>query len=208
MWHPEDADAFETVTSMEAHDMARRLARERAIFAGASTGANVVAALRVAQRLGPNRSVVTIAVDSGLKYLSTEVFGGMSAHAPVRPTPPHRHGRCDHTRRQQPAVDCLSDQYRPSHNRINVHAQLCPPCSSQLASDTGHAPQPRPPVPVRRARAVLSLANRARSSSRRTPRSPTTSTRGASPATVLTSATPVTSDAGQVKTATRAKPLP
>lgn len=83
MWHPEDADAFETVTSMEAHDMARRLAREEAIFAGASTGANVVAALRVAQRLGANHTVVTIAVDSRLKYLATEVFAGMSAHVPT-----------------------------------------------------------------------------------------------------------------------------
>jgi len=62
------------VTTEEAHAMARRLAREEAIFAGGSTGANVVAALRVAGRLGPASTVATIIVDSGLRYLSTEVF--------------------------------------------------------------------------------------------------------------------------------------
>lgn len=54
--------------------MARRLAREELLFAGTSTGANVVAALRVAQRLGPGLSVGTLACDSGLKYLSTDLY--------------------------------------------------------------------------------------------------------------------------------------
>ena len=54
--------------------MARRLAREEAIFAGPSTGANVVAAIRVASRLGPRATVATIVVDAGLRYLSTDVF--------------------------------------------------------------------------------------------------------------------------------------
>ena len=54
--------------------MARRLAREEGIFAGTSTGANVVAAIRLAERLGPSATVVTLAVDSGLRYLSTDVF--------------------------------------------------------------------------------------------------------------------------------------
>jgi cysteine synthase A len=54
--------------------MARRLARDEAIFAGTSTGANVVAALRVAERLGPGKTVATIIVDSGLRYVSTDVF--------------------------------------------------------------------------------------------------------------------------------------
>jgi cysteine synthase A len=54
--------------------MARKLAREEGIFAGTSSGANVVAALRVAERLGPGRDVVTLVVDSGLKYLSTELY--------------------------------------------------------------------------------------------------------------------------------------
>jgi len=56
--------------------MARRLAREEAIFAGTSTGANVVAALRVAAELGPTATVATIAVDSGLRYLSTDLYRG------------------------------------------------------------------------------------------------------------------------------------
>lgn len=83
MWDPADADRFETVSSSDAHDMARTLAQQEAIFAGASTGANVVAALRVAERLDPQATVVTLAVDSGLKYLATEVFAGASDGAPV-----------------------------------------------------------------------------------------------------------------------------
>ena len=54
--------------------MARRLASEEGIFAGTSSGANVVAALRVARSLGSKATVVTIIVDSGLRYLSTDVF--------------------------------------------------------------------------------------------------------------------------------------
>jgi cysteine synthase A len=54
--------------------MARRLAREEGIFAGTSSGANLVAALAVAQRLGSRATVATLAVDSGLRYLSTDVF--------------------------------------------------------------------------------------------------------------------------------------
>ena len=53
-----------------------RLAREEAPFAGTSSGANVVAAIRVAERLGPGANVVTRMVDSGLKYLSTDVCRG------------------------------------------------------------------------------------------------------------------------------------
>jgi cysteine synthase A len=54
--------------------MARRLAREEGIFSGPSTGANVVASLEVGKRLGAGKNVVTVAVDSGLKYLSTDVY--------------------------------------------------------------------------------------------------------------------------------------
>jgi cysteine synthase len=76
LWRPELVNQIETVPSAEAQDMARRLARKEGLFAGTSTGANVVAALRVAERLGPDGVVVTIAVDSGLRYLSTEPYGG------------------------------------------------------------------------------------------------------------------------------------
>jgi cysteine synthase len=78
LWDPADADGIETVASDEAEAMARRLAREEALFAGTSSGANVVAALRVAERLGPEVVVVTVLVDSGLKYLTTEVYRGIS----------------------------------------------------------------------------------------------------------------------------------
>ena len=64
----------DTVTTEEAKAMARRLANEEGIFAGTSTGANVVAALRVAARLGETATVVTIVVDSGLRYVSTDVY--------------------------------------------------------------------------------------------------------------------------------------
>ena len=74
LWHPNEVDEILTVTTDEAKTMTRRLAREEGIFAGTSTGANVVAALRVAARLGPAAVIATIVVDSGLRYLTTDVF--------------------------------------------------------------------------------------------------------------------------------------
>ncbi len=74
LWRPDLVDAIETVTTADAWSMARRLAREEGLFAGASTGANVVAALRVAERLGAGATVVTVACDSGLRYLSTPLY--------------------------------------------------------------------------------------------------------------------------------------
>jgi cysteine synthase A len=50
------------------------IAREEALFAGTSSGANVVAAIQVAARLGSSAKVVTLMADSGLKYLSTDVY--------------------------------------------------------------------------------------------------------------------------------------
>ena len=74
LWEPDQVDEIQTVTTDEAMNMGRRLAREEGLFAGASSGANVVAALRVAQRLGPDATVVTILCDSGLRYLSTDLY--------------------------------------------------------------------------------------------------------------------------------------
>ena len=74
LWHPEEVTEILTVSTEDAKAMARRLACEEAIFAGTSTGANIVAALRIAARLGKGRTVATIIVDSGLRYLSTDVF--------------------------------------------------------------------------------------------------------------------------------------
>lgn len=73
-WDPELPDEIMAVSTADAGAMSRRLAREEAIFAGTSSGANVVAAIRVAERLGPGRTVVTLACDSGLKYLSTDLY--------------------------------------------------------------------------------------------------------------------------------------
>lgn len=74
LWEPDQVDEIQTVATDDALGMARRLAREEGLFAGASSGANVVAALRVAERLGPDATVVTILCDSGLRYLSTDLY--------------------------------------------------------------------------------------------------------------------------------------
>lgn len=74
LWQPNEVDAIEQVATADAIAMSRRLAREEAVFAGASSGANVVAALRVAERLGRDAVVVTVIVDSGLRYLSTGLY--------------------------------------------------------------------------------------------------------------------------------------
>jgi cysteine synthase A len=73
---PTDIDTVLAVPEAEAFAMARRAARTEGIFSGPSTGANLVAALRVAQRLGPSHRVVTIQVDTGLKYLAGKVYTG------------------------------------------------------------------------------------------------------------------------------------
>lgn len=75
LWEPDQVDAIELVSSEEAMAMSRRLARDEGIFAGTSSGGNVVAALRVAEQLGPEATVVTLMVDSGFRYLSTGLYG-------------------------------------------------------------------------------------------------------------------------------------
>ncbi|MGA2383883.1 MAG: cysteine synthase family protein [Bryobacteraceae bacterium] len=74
LWEPEEVNELMAVSTADAKAMARRLASEEGVFAGTSSGANVVAALRVAERLGRGATVVTIMVDSGLRYVSTDVF--------------------------------------------------------------------------------------------------------------------------------------
>ena len=73
-WRPGDVDEIQSATTAEAAAMCRRLAQEEGIFAGTSSGLNVIAALRVAARLGPLATVATIMIDSGLRYLSTELY--------------------------------------------------------------------------------------------------------------------------------------
>jgi cysteine synthase A len=74
LWDATLVDEIVPVKTEEAKDMARRMAREEALFAGTSSGANVLAAIRIAKRLGPASKVVTLMVDSGLKYLNTDVY--------------------------------------------------------------------------------------------------------------------------------------
>jgi len=74
LWKQGLADEIQTVSTEEAMASARRLARLEGVFAGTSTGGNLAVALRVAERLGPDRTVVTVAVDTGMKYLSTELY--------------------------------------------------------------------------------------------------------------------------------------
>lgn len=67
-------DEVRTVDEQEARAMARRLAREEGIFAGTSSGLNVVAALQLAREIGRGNTVATVAVDSGLKYLAGDLY--------------------------------------------------------------------------------------------------------------------------------------
>ncbi len=83
VWNADLVDGIELVSTSEAIEMTRRLANEEALFAGTSTGANVVAALRVAERLGPRATVATLACDSGLKYLSTELYRSGATRPPA-----------------------------------------------------------------------------------------------------------------------------
>ena len=71
LWRDDLADQIELVSTEEATDMALRLAREEGLFAGTSTGGNVIAALRLAEQLGPDATVVTVMCDTGMKYLKT-----------------------------------------------------------------------------------------------------------------------------------------
>jgi cysteine synthase len=74
LWDPAVVDEIIAIKTEDAKEMARRVSREEALFAGTSTGANVSAALHVAERLGAGARVATLMVDSGLKYLSTDVY--------------------------------------------------------------------------------------------------------------------------------------
>ena len=73
-WDPARVDHLEPIGDDESVAMTLRLAREEGIFAGISTGANVVGAHRLAERLGPEAVIVTLAVDSGFKYLSVAPY--------------------------------------------------------------------------------------------------------------------------------------
>jgi len=76
-WDPEWVDHLEPIEDDAAVEMTLRLSREEGIFAGISTGANVVGAHRLAERLGPGAVIVTLAVDSGFKYMSVSPFDAL-----------------------------------------------------------------------------------------------------------------------------------
>jgi cysteine synthase len=73
-WDESKVDHVEAIEDDEALAMTLRLAQEEGIFAGISTGANVVGAHRLAERLGPGAVIVTLAVDSGFKYMSVPPY--------------------------------------------------------------------------------------------------------------------------------------
>jgi cysteine synthase A len=77
-WDPDRVDHLEPIGDDVALEMTLRLSREEGIFAGISTGANVVGAHRLAERLGPDAVIVTLAVDSGFKYMSVSPFAELS----------------------------------------------------------------------------------------------------------------------------------
>jgi cysteine synthase A len=68
-------DEARDIDEAQARKMAWRVAREEGIFAGTSSGMNVAGACHLAQELGPGHTVVTVAVDTGLKYLTGDLFG-------------------------------------------------------------------------------------------------------------------------------------
>ena len=76
-WFPERVDHVEAIEDDAALEMTRRLAAEEGIFAGISSGANVVGAHRLAERLGPGAVIVTLAVDSGFKYMSVAPYADL-----------------------------------------------------------------------------------------------------------------------------------
>jgi cysteine synthase A len=74
LWEPSLVDEIIPVKTADAKAMARRLAKEEGLFGGTSSGANVIAAIEMGKKLGADATVVTLIVDSGLKYLSTDVY--------------------------------------------------------------------------------------------------------------------------------------
>lgn len=78
-WDASKVDELEQIDDAEAIAMTRRLAEEEGIFAGISSGANLVGALRLGEQLGRDAVIATIAVDTGFKYLSVAPYHGRGA---------------------------------------------------------------------------------------------------------------------------------
>jgi cysteine synthase len=67
-------DEARTIDEPDARTMAKRLAREEGLLVGTSSGLNIAAAVQLAQELGPGKTVATVVVDTGLKYLAGDLF--------------------------------------------------------------------------------------------------------------------------------------
>ena len=76
-WDATRVDEVWPIEDGEAIEMTLRLAQEEGIFAGISSGANLVGARRLAEQLGPDAVVVTLAVDSGFKYMSGAPYAAL-----------------------------------------------------------------------------------------------------------------------------------
>jgi cysteine synthase A len=68
-------DEARAIDEDEARALARRLAREEGLLVGTSSALNICAAIAIAKELGPGKTVATVAVDTGLKYLAGDLFG-------------------------------------------------------------------------------------------------------------------------------------
>jgi cysteine synthase A len=79
LWEPGAVDEIMSVKTADAKEMAGQLARQEGIFTGTSSGGNVHAAIRVAKKLGPGAKVVTLMIDSGLKYVSTDLYRSVTS---------------------------------------------------------------------------------------------------------------------------------
>jgi cysteine synthase len=77
-------DDIRAIDEAEARRMAWTLAQQEGLFAGTSTGLNVVAAVQLARELGAGKTVVTVAVDSGLKYLAGDLYAQEATTGPSR----------------------------------------------------------------------------------------------------------------------------
>jgi len=75
-WDASKVDHVEPIEDDAALEMTLRLAREEGVFAGISTGANVVGAHRLAERLGPDAVIVSLGADTGFKYMSVRPYAG------------------------------------------------------------------------------------------------------------------------------------
>jgi len=77
LWDPNVVDELVAISTADAKSMTRRLAREEGLFAGTSSGANVLAAIEIGRKLGPDAQIATLMCDSGHKYMSTDVYTRM-----------------------------------------------------------------------------------------------------------------------------------